>query len=431
MSELMTMPHAREAEEAVLGAVLIDGEIFRRVPLEAGDFYIVRHQWIWEAFDRLARRNQHIDYLTVTDELNTTGRLKELGGAAYLTGLLSATVSIYGAEDYARIVKDKSRRRRAIQAAQRLVQAAVDDGCTLDAAIAQATTDLVNTAIPESGAVHIKRFVSEFYDELERAYLNPADLWGIETGLIDFDRMVGGLQRGEELVLTGEPGLGKTMLGMQIAFHMGMNKHPGAIYEMEMRGIPIIRRQVSAMSGVRTRAMRTGRVAGDEWGAVTKAIELLSQADVYMSDASSWTTTQMRADLARLKDRGIEWFVVDYMDLFGDTYGDNDNEKSKHISSQVHAICKDLNLAGLVIHSMNKSGVAGSTKGKASLSGSVKVIYDADAIWIMSRPDPNSPIIRLTGEKVREGDTEGEPFIELRKKPGGFPAFESLARRLP
>lgn len=430
MSNLV-MPHAIEAEEAVLGAVLSDGEIFRRVPLEAADFYITRNQWVWEAFDRLTRRNAHIDYVTVANELKGMKRLQEMGGDAYLTRLLTSTVSIYGADGYAKIVKERSRRRKAIAAAQKLVQAAIDDGCKLDEAIAVATTELVNTAVPESGAVHIRKFVSEFYDEVEAAYANPADVWGIPTGLLDFDRIVGGLQPGEEMVLTGEPGLGKTMLGMQIAFHMGMHGHPGAIYEMEMRGVPIIRRQISAMSGVKTRAIRTGKIAGDDWSSLTRAIEELSQADVYLSDASAWTTTQMRADLARLKDRGIEWFVVDYMDLFADDYGDGDVERTKFISSQVHAICKDLKLAGLVIHSMNKSGVAGSTKGKASLSGSVKIIYDADSIWIMSRPDPNSPIIRLTGEKVREGDFESDQFIELRRKPGGFPAFESITRRLP
>jgi replicative DNA helicase len=202
--------------------------------------------------------------------------------------------------------------------------------------------------------------------------------------------------------------------------------YPGAIYEMEMGGVAIVRRQVSALSKIETYKMRQGKISGDEWSALTTAIETVSALPVYISDESHWTTTGVRADLARLKELyGIKWFIADYLDLFEDLQGHDENSRSKHISGQIHAICKDLDLAGLMIHSINKTGMSSSTKSKANLSGSGKHSYDADQVVFITKPNPDVNVVNLTWDKMREGD--GDRFCELVKLPG-LPAFADKAK---
>jgi replicative DNA helicase len=160
-----------------------------------------------------------------------------------------------------------------------------------------------------------------------------------------------------------------------------------------------------------------------DWNAFTQAVDKLATLPIYMSDASHWTTLAMKADLSRLKELyGITWFIVDYLDLFADNPGRDNNERTAFISKQVHGMCKDLDLAGLVIQSMNKSGIG--SVGMEKLSGSGKLMYDADQIIFMVQDDEGENIIRLVWDKMREGD--GDRFMRLVRRPG-YPAFGEYA----
>ena len=432
-SEIVTdnlhqVPHSVAAERAVLGAALIDPVIICELDLPADDFYLDRHRWIWQALRKLDDEKSSVDIITLQDELTARGLLAEIGGLAYLTRLTIETPTSLHASDYARIVREKAKRRRILAACTELARAAFSEAENLEGAISQATAQLVCQARPTGGAVQIRQFVDQLYDQVDERSRAPKDIYGIPTGFHDFDQITAGLQLGEELVLSGDPGLGKSLL----AFQMGCNMAscaPGAVYELEMGGIAVVRRQVAGKSGVSTQKMRSGKLDDSDWPAFTAAVEKLSTLPIYMSDESNWTTLGMKADLARLKDAyGIQWFIVDYLDLLADSYGRDDIERSAYISRQVHNICKDLDLAGLIVQSMNKAGIASTNKGKHYLSGSAKVIFDADQIVFITKHQPafgekeEPNVITLTWDKVREGDSNR--FMHLVRVEG-FPAFKN------
>jgi len=410
-----------DAEKAVIGAVLIDPRIITKLDIQPEDFYLIRNQYIYDAMQSIKSANQDIDIVSVSDLLAKRGKLEEIGGAAYLMATVAQTPSSYHAETYAQTVIDCSRRRRIVKTAGELATAAYNLEEPVDTAITKAMTD-ITMSVSGVGAKHIREFVSELYDQVEKACENPQDIYGIKTGMNDWDYITNGQQPGEVTILSGKPGLGKSLLGFQLCAGMAKTA-PGAIYGMEMSGIAMVRRYTSGVTNIPTKIMRSGKMTPDNWSSFTQAVEAISQLPVWISDTSELTTTGMRADLARLKESyGIKWFMVDYLDLFSDLPGRDANERGTHISKQIHSISRELNLSCLAIQSMNKGGMTDGDKGMDSLSGTGKYAYDADNMVFMSAKEEN--IIRLTWKKNREGDLMSMDLLKRH----GFPAFGEIVK---
>ncbi len=282
---------------------------------------------------------------------------------------------------------------------------------------------MVQSAKPKGGAVSITQHLRELYELVEARAENPKEVYGLETGIPDFDKITAGLQQGEEFILAGQPGTGKSLLAFQMACGMAGNGYAGAVYSLEMTSLAMVRRRVSALARIPTYNLNSGVGMNDRWDKFTKAIEEMEKlSNLFISDASDWTTLQMRADLSRLKQQeDVKWFVVDYHDLLADSYGKDAIEKSAYLSQQLHGICKDLNLAGLVIQSLNKAGYH-QTPTMANLSGSTKVMHTADHIAFMVQDEKQDNIVNLIWDKVREG--EGKRAMKLVRVKG-FPAFEN------
>lgn len=418
------LPHSPHAEQAVLGCLLIDPEAIKTLHLQAEDFYHARNALIYATMYQMHVQNKGIDYLTLATELDLAKKLGEIGGASYLTELVADSVTSLHLTQYAAIVREKARRRKVLNACRSLTVLAFAEDTNLDEAIARTATELVTVARPIGGATHIKEFVSAAYDEALEKYNDPKEMYGIPTKITDFDKITNGLQRKELLVLSGEPGLGKSLLAFQMCAGAS-DSTPGAIYELEMSGLAVVRRYLSRLSKVATYKMRSGKMDEADWRALTDAVEAMEKLPIYLSDACDWTTISLRADLARLKEKyNIGWFLVDYLALLADNYGTGENERTAHLAQELAKICKDLDLAGIGIQSMNKAGMGG-TPGKQHLTGSGALGYAASAIWFMTKPDENSNLVRLTCDKMREGDAER--FVELLKVKG-FPSFEPVVK---
>jgi replicative DNA helicase len=304
MTDIIYSPHA---EESLVGAALIDAGVIGRVSVEPEDFYIVRHGMIWAALLELHKRGSGVDFVTVCEEMDSKGKLGEVGGDAYLTKLIHDTPSSLGAEDYARIIKDNSSRRNTLRLASDLARLAGDESKDLSQSISQVMTDLTKTASITQGAVSWSRYLSQSYDLVAERAINPQDTWGIPTGFSDYDRMTGGLQQTEIMLLSGEPGKGKSIFALQAAQAMAKDGHPGALYSLEMLGRAVTLRALSNASKIESRRLKSGRIREDEWPQFINAFEELSQLPIYMSDSVEWTTAALRSDLSRLKKvHGIE-----------------------------------------------------------------------------------------------------------------------------
>jgi replicative DNA helicase len=422
---IQQVPHSREAEEAVIGGILINPECLREIDLTPDEFYNHSNQWIFETCQELYSRGKAVDYLTVTERLDERGQLSECGGPARLTGMIQSCPSSMHVPTYAEKVRNLARRRQVLAICNQLARSAYDFETDVNQFIPDAIDRLARSVIVSEGAVHISQFMGELYDEIEEASRNPKDIFGITTGCYDYDLITGGIQKGEVVKLIGDPGAGKSLLAFQWACEMA-KQEPGAVYELEMRGLNVVRRRVSAISEVRTKALRSGRVKEDEWPKITAAIEEMSNLDIYMSDRSDWTTMALRVDLERLISQyHIGWFILDYEGLLCDEAGDDDTARSKVVSSRLHAIIKDLNLGAVVIDEMVKAGMNNPNANKSNMAGSGRKVHDADTIILLKNDPSNKNRVFLTWDKFREDDKD--QVVTLIKKPG-FPCFGNSAR---
>ena len=437
-------PHNIEAEEAVLGCVLINPEAYTEMAgfLRAGDFYLHKHQWIWHAFARLLDQRMPIDILTVSQEMERRNQLAEAGGAGYLARLINGVPTSLHAEAYGRIVQRQAERRGLLELATRVAKMAYDETADLDTARSQIMQDLIGGVRLSGQAVHIREFVSDWWDETSARAAAPRDIFGLQTGFADFDKVTDGLQPYEGFILAGEPGAGKTQLAAQMAFQIAglrlgavpVDGMPVAIYELEMRGLQLVRRMAASMTGVQARRMRSGRVRDNEWQLLEQAAGEITSREVFMSDKTHWTTTSLRADLTRLVEmHGVRAFVVDYMNLLKDKVRGEEHERVAHISAELKAICKDLGLAGLFIQRLTKAGLAAGVPDLEHLAGSAAVPYDADTIAFITRHIPSTGqredrrLRTITWGKVREGDAERQIHL-LFLADDGIPAFRDLAQ---
>jgi replicative DNA helicase len=317
-----------EAEEAVISAVFLDPGIIEYLDLTPAEFYIDRHRTVFQAMRDLQKAGIGIDFVTLTEKLDNLGKLAHVGGPAGLAAYMTNDFfSRYNAKDYAAIIRDKAKRRMILQSANDLAKLAYSDS-DIETGIASHFSGLSKATQSSTGAVQWGTFFDELFVETTERMENQRDIWGIPTGFASFDRVTGGLQSHELMVLSGEPGVGKTMLAMQMAANMA-DTAPGAIYSMEMTGRAVARRLVSARAQIETRKIKTGRIDEDESEAFTRAIDELAQKSVYMSESETWTTASLRADLTRLiVQHQIKWFVVDYLYLMNDP-GKDEIEKTK------------------------------------------------------------------------------------------------------
>ena len=404
------MIESRESERALLGAILIQPKILEEVSLNPEDFFDITLGSIYSAMKKVG--SQGLDIVVLSELLSREG-------IEYpLVRLVTDCPSAYNYEFYERAIKDTSLRRSVVQTCESLAKDAFKEDAKIEDSIARAVTELVSFSRKERGAEHIGRYLRELYEDVEERANNPTDIYGLPTGISEFDQITHGLQKGEQVILAGQPSTGKSMLAFQIACGMAENGHAGVVYELEMSGVAVLRRRISTMAKIGTHRLRSGTGVNERWGDFTEAISAMEGLPIFLSEQTDWTTVQLRADLARLKQKeGVEWFVIDYMGLLGDKYGKDATEQSAFVSQQLHNIAKDFDMASLVVHSLNKAGY-GRSPSMASLSGSANISYDADQIILMV--EDNESVVSLNWEKAREAERKNT--MKLTRQ-GGYPGF--------
>jgi replicative DNA helicase len=425
--ELLHVPYSPAAEAALIGSLIVNPESIKELQLSSSEFYLDTNRWIFEAIHAVRAQGKDADFITICKHLEVKGILAEVGGSSAIMGMVNYCVSSLHIKSYAKIIRELARRRVVIQDASNLATAAYNQDTDLDAAIAQAMDSLSKTTGQHSGAAHISEGVSEVYDQTRKASDNPQEVYGIPTGFDDWDRTTFGLQPGTVIKISGEPGVGKSLLAMQVLANAAKAGHPGVLYELEMRRANVIRRQLSGMSRIPTHSMLQGKMQDDDWSGFTTAVEELSKLPIYIEANSQLTTADIRADLHRLKKQaGVELVVIDYESLLNDFQpGANDLALSSLRSARVHGIATDLNLAVISLSDMNKEGIAGNKPGMTGVGGTAKSLHDADEIMMMRRDKENENLVTMTWEKNREG--KYKRYFQLLQQQG-YPAFVALAR---
>ncbi len=390
------VPHNREAEEALLGSVLINPEAYYDVApfLQAEDFYIHRHQWIWQVFVRLHERRSPIDFLTVTEDLGRMGQLAEIGGAAYLTYLVTNVPTSLHAEAYGRIIEDNSLRRRMLAAANDIAKLAFKEGSGIDEVMDEAEKAIfgVSERRLTRDLQPIQQVLSDYYDRIDQLARQGGDLFGVPTGFIDLDRLLMGLQPSDFILIAGRPGTGKTAFMLTAAKNAAqIHKKHVAIFSLEMSNEQLVQRLISQETGIDSQRLRTGKLDEDEWPLFTQAIEVLSDTRIFLDDTPALTPLQLRTKCRRLHlEFQLDLILVDYLQLMSSgSRAENRVQEVSYISRNLKVLARELNVPVLAAAQLSRAIEQRADKEPqlSDLRESGSLEQDADIVMFIHRPE--------------------------------------------
>ena len=395
-AEIQTMPHNRDAEESLLGSILINPEAIYDIIqfIEADDFYIHRHRWIWNTFTRLTEQRIPLDLLTVTEDLAAQNHLMELGGPAYLTSLVSKVPSALNVKSYGRIIEEYSIRRKLLAAANDVAKLAYNQEKQLTNIIDDAEKSIF--AISERRERHdlqpIRTVLSKYFDRIDELGKRSDEFFGVPTGLTDLDRLLGGLQKSDLLIVAGRPGMGKTgfLLGAAKTASLNYKKHV-AIFSLEMSNEQLVQRMISQQTGIEFQKLRAGKLNEDEWQQFAQAVGVLSNTTVFLDDTPAITPLQMRTKCRRLHmEHSLDLIIVDYLQLMsGDTRNDNRVQEVSYISRYLKVLARELNVPVLAAAQLSRAVEQRADKRPmlSDLRESGSLEQDADIVVFIHRPD--------------------------------------------
>jgi replicative DNA helicase len=438
------LPQNIEAEEAVLGSLLIDPDAIIRVAtfLQPEDFYVQRHGWVYEAIRDLHERREPADLVTLTDELERRGQLADIGGPALLTGLINATPTSIHVEFYARIVERTAILRRLIDAAGQIAKLAYQDIDDVDEVVDRAESIIfgVSEKRVSRDLVPIRQVLDEFYDRIEYLTAHQGEIIGIPTGLADLDKLLGGFQRSDLIIIAGRPGMGKTSLALSIALQAARKweKRVG-IFSLEMSNEQVVQRLVSAETGIDSQRLRLGVIHEDEWPVFVQATSLLSNTQIYIDDTPAISALEMRTKARRLHaEHGLDLIIVDYLQLMrGDLRSDNRVQEISFISRSLKGLARELNIPLVALSQLSRAVEARHDKRPmlSDLRESGSIEQDADVVVFVYRdeiynPDTEFPsIAELRVGKHRSGPT-GIFSVYFKKELAQFVDLEVRRERV-
>jgi len=354
-------PHNLEAEEAVLGSLLIDPDAILQVATFLGpdDFFVERHSWIYEAVRDLHERREPADLVTLSDELERRGQLGEIGGPAYLSGLINATPTSIHVEFYARIVERTGLLRRLIDAAGQIARLAYDESQDAGEVVDRAEEIIftVSSRKSDRDLRPIRQVMDKFYDRIEYLHQHRGEVVGIPTGLADLDKLLGGLQRSDMLVMAGRPGMGKTSLALSVALQSARRwQKRVAIFSLEMSDEQLVQRLVSAETGIDSQRLRLGDIKEDEWPTFIQATNLLANAPIFIDDTPALSALELRSKARRLHaEHGLDLLIVDYLQLMrGDFRSENRQQEISFISRSIKGLARELNIPILALSQLSR-----------------------------------------------------------------------------
>ncbi len=390
------VPQSREAEEALIGSVLINPEAYYDVAqfMQPEDFYIQRNRWIWEAFTRLHERRIPIDFLTVTEDLNQHEQLSEVGGPAYLTALINNVPTSLHAEAYGHLVEETSVRRRMLAAANQIAKLAYRENDTVENVMDEAEKAIfgVSERRMTRDLQFISQVLSDYYDRIDQLARRGEDTFGVPTGFLDLDRLLGGLQPSDFLIIAGRPGTGKTAFMLSAAKNAAqVHKKHVAIFSLEMSNEQLVQRLLSQETGIDSHRMRTGKLTEDEWPLFTQAIEVLSDTHIYLDDTPGLTPLQLRTKCRRLSmEYQLDLVIVDYLQLMsGGMRIDNRVQEVSYISRNMKILARELNVPVLAAAQLSRA-IEQRTDKEPQLSDlreSGSLEQDADIVMFIHRPE--------------------------------------------
>ena len=438
---LRVPPHSIDAEQAVLGGLMLDERAWERIADKLGehDFYRKDHRLIFRAIGELSNKNLPCDAVTLGEWFESNGLAELVGGTSYVIQLANSTPSAANIAAYAEIVREKSILRQLIDAGTEIV----GDGFQPEGRSSQ---EILETAeqkvfhIAESGArgkkgfVQMRSAVKEAFQILHQRYESKGSVTGLATGFADLDEMTAGLQPSDLIIVAARPSMGKTALAVNMAEHAALkSKKAVAIFSMEMSASQLAFRLISSLGRINQQHLRTGDIQEEEWPRVTSAITLLSDAKIFIDDTPALSPAELRARARRLKrEHDVGLIVIDYLQLM-QVPGNKENRATEisEISRSLKAMAKEMNIPVIALSQLNRSLEQRTDKRPvmSDLRESGAIEQDADVILFIYREEvydkesPKKGSAELIIGKQRNGPIGTVNLTFL----GQYTRFESIA----
>ncbi len=389
-----TMPFSREAEQSVLGAMLLDMQCIPDVMnlCKADDFYIDRHKELYLAIVELYNLGSPIDIVTIKDRLILRGSLDSVGGLQFVMETMNVVPTTRNAKHYAQIVSEKAVLRRLIKISENISEKCYRGDEELEAILGeteQAVIDISQDRV-STGPVHIKTYLGQSVERLAELSENSEDITGIPTGFIDVDKRTAGLHGSELILIAARPGMGKTSFALNIAQNAAIQSGiTVAIFNLEMPGIQLVNRMLASEAMVNSDALKKGNIKDEEWERIGEAVDVLSRADIYIDDTSALTISEICARCRKLKlEKNLGMVVIDYIQLISSKGSDgNRQQEVAEISRSLKILSKDLNIPVIALSQLNRSVEKREVKEPAlsDLRESGSIEQDADMVMFLYR----------------------------------------------
>jgi replicative DNA helicase len=402
-------PHSVEAEQSVLGGLLLENSAWERIAdlVNEQDFYRADHRAIWRQIVRLIEANKPADVITVAESLDSHNQLGETGGLAYLTLLAQNTPSAANIRRYAEIVRERSVLRHLATVGTEIADAAYNpQGRTateiLDAAEAQVFEIKEAGARASQGFQSLQPLLVQVVNRIDELYSrdNPSDVTGVPTGFSDLDSKTSGLQPGDLIIVAGRPSMGKTAFSLNIAENVALDANlPVAVFSMEMAATQLVMRMLGSVGRLDQHKLRTGKIAEDDWHKLTHALGRLNEALVYIDESPGLTAMEVRARARRLarqsKEGRLGLIVIDYLQLMSGGSGGQENRATEisEISRSLKGLAKELHVPVIALSQLNRSLEQRPNKRPvmSDLRESGAIEQDADVILFIYRDEVYNP----------------------------------------
>lgn len=396
-------PQNLEAEQAVLGAVLIENDAINKIVdiLSPDDFYKEAHRRIYSAMLGMFESSEPIDLVTLTNALRGAKSLENVGGASYLSTLVSLVPTAANIKNHAKIVREKAVLRKLIHTATDIISQSYDEeasgrGRDVENILDQAEKSIFEITQNKIGDsfVPLRKIVSHSFAIVEQLYERKEMVTGLSTGFTDLDRMTSGLQNSDLIIVAGRPSMGKTAFCLNVATHAALDHGKTiAVFSLEMAKEQLVMRMLCSEARVDAHRLRTGYLSKEDWSPLSNAAGRLAEAKIFIDDTAALSVLEMRAKARRLKaeQQGLDLIIVDYLQLMrGHVNSDNREQEISNISRSLKALAKELQLPVVALSQLNR---AVETRGKdkrpllADLRESGAIEQDADVIMFIYREE--------------------------------------------
>ena len=414
-------PNNIEAEEALLGSLLIDPEAVYDVAafLRPEAFYREQNKWIFEAILDLNERREPVDLITLTDELRRRGRLEELGGEATIIALINTVPTSINARNYGQIIEAAALRRRMIGAASTIANLAYEQDENINVVIDRAEKALFSISEERTtrDLVPVKEIASSYLDRIEELHARGDDVIGVPTSFTDLDKVLGGLNKSDLIIVAARPGMGKTSLQISIAQTAArrFNKRV-AIFSLEMSGEQLVQRMIAAETRIDSQRLRRGDLKEHEWPIFYEAIGRISETQIFIDDTPSITSLQLRTKARRLyAEHDLDLIMIDYLQLMQSEHTTNNRvQEISEISRNLKGLARELDIPVVAASQLSRAVEQRQDKRPqlSDLRDSGSIEQDADVVIFIYRDEYYNPdtserpnIAEINVAKHRNGPT--------------------------